>query len=324
MMMNSHLAAATLLAATLASTTPTALAWTTPLPFPSSTATTSTTSTTPTRLFGYLDNLSKDAIPPPEEEEDTSLLDRNELNLEEEKKDRFGVGDWSSFVDFDEFDGGDGQMGVAGDGNKGLDKEWSGQAQVFDKSRQRSAKVAWGTSTGYADELVKSGMEATRAQQMENWQNQQELRNQRNQQKYMTDQFDQSTTTTAEDDWRALSKFGVERNQEFDLDATFGAVEPGNTVYHHIELNSRANRAEVFEFNLLNSFMGYSDFRARFTPGTGDEWSVEPNEGSLNGKKGTDFVVKYRPNGPGVSSGYLVIQTEDDKWTFQVTGTGSM
>lgn len=70
--------------------------------------------------------------------------------------------------------------------------------------------------------------------------------------------------------------------------------------------------------------MGYSDFRARFTPETPGDWSIEPTEGSLNGKKGTDFTLKFKPSGPGVSTGYLVIQTDEDKWTFQLTGSGSM
>ena len=35
----------------------------------------------------------------------------------------FGPGSFADYVDFkDEFDGGDGQMGVAGDGNKQLEK----------------------------------------------------------------------------------------------------------------------------------------------------------------------------------------------------------
>ena len=38
--------------------------------------------------------------------------------MAKEDVDRFGVGDWDSYVEFNEFDGGDGQMGVAGDGNK--------------------------------------------------------------------------------------------------------------------------------------------------------------------------------------------------------------
>lgn len=70
--------------------------------------------------------------------------------------------------------------------------------------------------------------------------------------------------------------------------------------------------------------MGYSDFRAAFTAETGPEWTVTPTEGSLSGKKETEFIVKYRPNNPGTTQGYLVIDTEDDKWTFQVIGHASM
>jgi len=198
-----------------------------------------------TVLFGYLDDISKYTKA---EERETEEFDRSKTDMAEEDKDRYGVGDWSNFVDFEEFDGGDGQMGVAGDGSKGLEKEWKNQAHMT--SRARSARNAWGSSSGYADELVEKGMEATRAQQLENWQNQQELRNARNSHKAITDAFD-AVESTGEEDWRTLSKFGVERNQEFDLDETFGEVTVGNTVYHHIELNSRVNRAEVFEFNLL-------------------------------------------------------------------------
>lgn len=147
-------------------------------------------------------------------------------------------------------------MGVAGDGNKGLEKEWQGEASIH-KSRARSAKNAWGTSTGYADELRAQGVETSRAQQLENWQNQQEVRNMRNQQRYLTDQFDNAEESSPDEDWRKLSKFGVERNQDFDLDDAFGAVVPGQ-VYHHFEMQSRAGRAEVAEFNLLVRLMSIS------------------------------------------------------------------
>jgi hypothetical protein len=72
--------------------------------------------------------------------------------------------------------------------------------------------------------------------------------------------------------------------------------------------------------------MGFSDFRAAFTANTNTaEWSVEPTEGSLNGRgEPTNFVVKYRPSRPGLSGGYLVVQTEEDKWTYNLIGTGSM
>lgn len=105
-------------------------------------------------------------------------------------------------------------MGVAGDGNKGLEKEWKGQASMG-KSKMMSAKNAWGSTSGrdgYAAKLIEEGMEATRAQQFENWQNQQEVLASRKAHRYMTDDFD-GETTTAEEDWRKLSKFGVERNE---------------------------------------------------------------------------------------------------------------
>jgi len=72
--------------------------------------------------------------------------------------------------------------------------------------------------------------------------------------------------------------------------------------------------------------MGFSDFRARFAlaPDAHAAWKVEPTEGSLNGRQDTDFKVTYRPSSPGVTEGFLVIDTEDDKWTYQLKGTASM
>lgn len=282
---------------------------------PSSRTTTTTTSTA--RRMGYLDDLSKelytkDDFDRPED------IDRNKLKLDEKDVDRFGVGNWQDFVDFEEFDGGDGQMGVAGDGKKGLEKEWKGAAQLA-KSKTMSAKNAWGRSTGYAESLMDKGVEATRAQQLENWHNQQDVLQARKQQRFMTDEFDQ---VSKDENWRSLSKFGAERNQDFDLDETLGDVIPG-PVLETIEMSSRINRNEVYEFDLKNSFMGFSDFRARFTPNTA-EWSITPPEGSISGREATNFIVKFRPSNPGVTETYLVIDTEEDKWTYKFVGTGSM
>jgi hypothetical protein len=105
----------------------------------------------------------------------------------------------------------DGQMGVAGDGNKGLEKAWKGEATMA-KSRSMSAKNAWGSGSGYAAKLIEEGMEATKAQQFENWQNQREVVAKRKAHSYMTDNFD-TETSTVDEDWRKLSKFGVERNE---------------------------------------------------------------------------------------------------------------
>jgi hypothetical protein len=103
-------------------------------------------------------------------------------------------------------------MGVAGDGNKGLEKAWAGEASMG-KSKMMSAKNAWGqSSSGYAAKLIEEGMEATRAQQFENWGNQQEVLASRKAHRDLTDTFD-TVTSTEDEDWRKLSKFGVERNE---------------------------------------------------------------------------------------------------------------
>jgi hypothetical protein len=70
--------------------------------------------------------------------------------------------------------------------------------------------------------------------------------------------------------------------------------------------------------------MGFSDFRAAFTYDTPKEWTVSPTEGSISGRTETQFMVKFRPSNPGVSEGYLVIDTEEYKWTYKLVGTASM
>jgi hypothetical protein len=217
-----------------------------------------------------------------------------------------------------------GQMGVAGDGNTGLEKEWEKTAEMA-KSKVMSAKNSWGKATGYAEELIEKGYDTARAQQLENWKNQQEVQMERNQHKYFTDQFDK-IAESADEDWRKLSSFGVERTQDFDLNEVFGPVIPGGINCGEIALSGRMNQFQVFEMKIKNPFMGFSDFRAAFTYDTNTaEWSVSPTEGSLNGRGDpTEFIVKFRPSSIGVSEGFLVIETEDDKWTWKLTGIGSM
>ena len=67
--------------------------------------------------------------------------------------------------------------------------------------------------------------------------------------------------------------------------------------------------------------MGFADFRAAFTPETSTAWTIEPTEGSLTHKEDTTFIVRFRPQGPGVSEGYLVVETEDFKKTWKVVGS---
>jgi len=270
-------------------------------------------------LHGYLDNLNADLYteddnPDPEAESfEATKMDKSQIK-------NFGAGSLEGFVDFQEFDGGDGQMGVAGDGQKGLEK--MDNVPQLAKSKMMSAKNAWGTSTGYADQLLEKDpkMDTARAQQLENWANQQEVRAKNVQQKAMADSFDQQQTS-AEENWRQLASFGVERNEEFNLDEEFGPVTAGDDIEDVIELKSPLNKVAIHEINLRNPYMGFADFRAAFTANTPMDWSVTPNEGSLMQREDTKFTVKFKPQGTGMIEGHLVIETEDFKKTWKVQGS---
>ena len=75
-----------------------------------------------------------------------------------------------------------------------------------------SAKNAWGKSTGYAETLIDQGMESVRAQQIENWRNQQEIKQQKDDHRRLTEAFE-NANQAGEMNWRDLAKFGVQRNQ---------------------------------------------------------------------------------------------------------------
>lgn len=270
-------------------------------------------------LKGYLDDLTSDlhgpdSNPIPEEES------REANKMAKDRIANAAADSFETFVDFDEFDGGDGQMGVAGDGNKGLEK--MDAVPSLHNSKSMSAKNAWGTSTGYAQELLEKNpkIDVARAQQLENWANQQQVRAKNQQLKEMADNFD-AATPTADEDWRVLAKFGVERNEEFDMDEEFGPVTAGDKIEGVIELKTGLNTVTTHNLALKNEYMGFADFRAAFTPDTPLDWTIEPNEGSLTSRENTDFIIKFKPTGPGVIQGTLVIETEDFKKTWQVTGS---
>jgi len=269
---------------------------------------------------GYLDDLN-DELYAPEDMPDIEGDSAENNKMSKEQLDRFGPGNFADFVEFEEFDGGDGQMGVAGDGQTGLDKSdfASPQLVTMDKSRSRSSKNAWGTSTGYAQKLLDNdeNIDAARAQQLENWQNQQEVRQRGIEMKKMTETFD-SNAEAGEQDWRTLAKFGVERNSEADLDEEFGDVVAGE-IEGVIELHSNINQGSAHDFTLKNPFMGFADFRAAIIA-TSTDWTVTPTEGALS-KTAVEFIIRFRPSNPGVQQGYLVIETEDVKLTYQLVGT---
>jgi hypothetical protein len=70
-----------------------------------------------------------------------------------------------------------------------------------------------------------------------------------------------------------------------------------------------------------NPFMGFADFRAAFTADSSPSFTVTPSEGSIMQKEDTQFVVKFKPQSPGIAEGYLVVETEDFKKSWKVIGT---
>jgi len=269
--------------------------------------------------MGYLDDLSKELYAP-DDCPDVEAQSREANKMDKSQVKAYGPGSFADYVDFNEFDGGDGQMGVAGDGNTKLEK--MDAVPQLAKSKMMSAKNAWGTSTGYADMLRAKNpkMDTARAQQLENWANQQEVRMKNQQLKDMADKFDQQQTS-AEENWRQLAKFGVERVTDVDYDEAFGAVAVGDKIEGTIEIKSALNKVQTHSMDLRNPYMGFADFRAAFVPGTSSDWTIEPHEGSLKQREDTNFVVKFRPTTPGLSEGYLVIETEDFKKTWKLVGS---
>jgi len=288
--------------------------------------------TTTAPLMGYLDDLTSELYEEvPEVNPELETLEAT--NLDRSSIDRHGVGSWDDYVEFDDFDGGDGQQGCVGDGNTGLAKFGDDvQAMIVQKSsadsqlkqgranssRGRSARVAWGSSTGYADKLRDQGVESSRAQQMENWANQRELYQKTKETERMTSMDE---VTDHEEDWRMLSKFGAERVSDVNYDEAFGAVEVGGDLEGTIEIKSTMNRVESHSFFLKNPFMGFADFRAQLTADSHPDFSITPSEGALS-KEPVEFTVKFRPSAPMlIAEGFLVIETEDFKKTWKLLGT---
>lgn len=73
-------------------------------------------------LFAEDSKIEKGKVVPDTTAKADPVKDSYEYNkMSQEDIDRYGPGTMADFVDFEEFDGGDGQMGVAGDGQAGLE-----------------------------------------------------------------------------------------------------------------------------------------------------------------------------------------------------------
>jgi len=259
----------------------------------------------------------------------------------------YGPKDYEGFIDAEGFDGGDGQVGVVGDGKNHMEEfDMSAEAsrgikggrklnQMGGSESKLNAKVAWGETTGYADELKKRGMVEydeygedklqRRRQQLENWRNQAELRLKKDHQM-------SELARLQGKEYRGLGKEGHYLSQ-FDAkpvntvaapasDADVGPLKAGE-VLDAFTIGARLNARGGHTLTIQNEYSLYSDFVAGFLPGSSDAITVEPSSGTLNRRGGDpqDFIIKFQPTNYEESyEATLVIQTEDSTWTYEISG----
>lgn len=259
----------------------------------------------------------------------------------------YGPKDYEGFIDAEGFDGGDGQVGVVGDGKNHMEEfDMSAEAsrgikggrklnQMGGSESKLNAKNAWGQTTGYADELKKRGMVEydeygedklqRRRQQLENWRNQAELRLKKDHQM-------SELAALQGKEYRGLGKEGHYLSQfekktvevvQAPVDAAaIGELKPGD-ILDTFTIGARLNARGGQTLTIQNEFSLYSDFVAGFLPGASDAITVEPQTGTLNRRGGEpqEFIIKFQPTNFEESyEGTLVIQTEDATWTYYVQG----
>eukprot|EP00638_Chattonella_subsalsa_P009983 CAMPEP_0117747012 /NCGR_PEP_ID=MMETSP0947-20121206/8267_1 /TAXON_ID=44440 /ORGANISM="Chattonella subsalsa, Strain CCMP2191" /LENGTH=316 /DNA_ID=CAMNT_0005564403 /DNA_START=266 /DNA_END=1216 /DNA_ORIENTATION=- len=263
----------------------------------------------------------------------------------------YGPSSMSSYVNKggdSDFDGGDGQVGVVGDGEDNMEKFDERSvikgSTIVNESRSRQ-RNAWGSgSTGYAEELKKSGMVdynlkgedklQVRRQQLENYSNQMALKRA---QDAAIDQMEAAEGTkvgrNTKDYFEAMSsgasleeeKWNVYKPEEPDFsEITFGEVSATGRIRKEYEIVAAPGKAGEVAIEQRNIVMTFQPFRAAFPAGTSSKWSVRPESGVLERRGGetTVLTVTYRPDVMGPpEEAMLVVDTEEFKHIYKITGS---
>jgi len=272
--------------------------------------------TSPTRVHSPLFYRSIHHGPDVEPLTEEERLGPDYTKMNKELINNFGPGVFDGFADVnDQFDGGDSEMGLTGDGTVGLKK--LGRDVTPHVARTTGARtrgyepheeVIVSQSMSYAEELmhVNPSMDFVRAQQLENWAEQREISSTN---KYMYHE-------------RTQESYDVNINDhEEDTVQFLHSVEAGGDYEGMISLRAPLYGVARYDIMLKNPYMGYAKFRAAFAGDASDNWLVTPSDGVLKQNEDTHFAVTFRPQHPGVSSGYLVIETHDFKKTWKVVGS---
>jgi len=254
----------------------------------------------------------------------------------------YGPQDYVGFVDVEGFDGGDGQVGVVGDGKNALEEyDMSAEDskglrggrklnQLGGSESKLNAKNAWGQTTGYADMLAKRGMVQIdeygedklqrKRQQLENWKNQQELTMKKDHQMVELAALQGKEYRRFAQGY--LSQFdGAEIKEDKQSEQVYGMV--AGDLTDTVSVSARLNARGGATITVQNEFSTYAEFTAGFTDGSCAAVTVEPTTGTLNRRAGDpqEFVIKFQPT--DYADDYdatLVIETEDMKQTYAIIG----
>lgn len=235
--------------------------------------------------------------------------------MDKDKIHQYGPGDFAQYVDShssDAFDGGDSEMGLAGDGCVGLQKFGSDISPHIARTLTAKIEQASVATMCYTDELLQNnpGMDTARAQQLGNWATQNEIASAN---RYMNEISAGAKEYYSQD---------YEHGGDLEDGALFDyAVEAGDDVEGIVTLRSPLYGVAAHDIMLKNPYMGFAKFRAAFVGDEFNEWSVTPNDGFLKQNEDTHFTVRYNPHRSGVSNAHLVVETEDFKMTWKVVGS---
>jgi len=214
---------------------------------------------------------------------------------------------YTSFIDAEGFDGGDGQVGTVGSKDSFMPKfknketvdtggsarsKVAGEAVGGSESKKKQV-ISFGYTTGYAEKLKESGMTSideygddklfARRQQLENWQNQQAHKAR---QTSAREEFSRETGTVydsrraTESYFKAIEKgeqsddheytiLGNNKKKEVASEAASGLVK--GAITEVVEMSSSFPRPSFHELSVVNEALSYDEFVVGFAPGSSDE-----------------------------------------------------
>lgn len=229
--------------------------------------------------------------------------------------------DYSTFIDDDGFDGGDGQVGVVGDGKNHMEEfDMTRAGTAADKKNASVRRVGesiggseskktrgnvFGYTTGYADKLKEQGMTrineygedelAARRQQLENWQNQRALKAEQEaglkemaqlngaeyNTKYATKSYHDALNAGAVEDESKWNVYKAEKGPDV-LPAEGGVVMKGE-ITETIEMTCQFPSPSFGEIKVHNDVMSFEDFVVGFSPDSDvNDFQVSPLNGQLS------------------------------------------